>query len=59
MVYLDPDTAMNEHSLAAARNAAGAVVLGTDLVMSGRCDNAFCAVRPPVSAGSSGSPVIP
>jgi len=45
--YLDPDTAMCPHSLSAARHAAGAVVLGVDLVMSGRSASAFCAVRPP------------
>ena len=45
--YVDPDTALCPHSLAAARHAAGAVVLGVDLVMSGRCASAFCAVRPP------------
>jgi acetoin utilization deacetylase AcuC-like enzyme len=45
--YLDPDTALNPNSLQAARHAAGAVVLGTDLVMSGECSAAFCAVRPP------------
>jgi len=45
--FLDPDTAMNAHSLDAARHAAGAAVLATDLVLSGECRNAFCAVRPP------------
>jgi len=45
--YLDPDTAMNPHSLNAARHAAGAVVLGTDLVLRGEARAAFCAVRPP------------
>ena len=45
--FLDPDTAMNQHSLTAARHAAGAVVLATDLVVSGECSTAFCAVRPP------------
>jgi acetoin utilization deacetylase AcuC-like enzyme len=45
--YIDPDTALNAHSLAAARHAAGAVVFGVDLVMSGECRTAFCAVRPP------------
>ncbi len=45
-VRLDPDTAMNPHSLAAARRAAGAGLLGVDEVMSGRAANAFCAVRP-------------
>ena len=45
--FLDPDTAMNPYSLTAARHAAGAVVRATDLVMSGECQSAFCAVRPP------------
>ena len=47
LYYIDPDTAMNEHSLSAALHAAGAVVLATDLVMRGECRRAFCAVRPP------------
>jgi acetoin utilization deacetylase AcuC-like enzyme len=46
MVQLDPDTAMNPYSLAAARRAAGAGLLAVDEVMAGRVDNAFCAVRP-------------
>jgi acetoin utilization deacetylase AcuC-like enzyme len=45
-VQLDPDTAMNPHSLNAARRAAGAGLLAVDEVMSGRSQNAFCAVRP-------------
>ncbi|MEO7744388.1 MAG: histone deacetylase family protein [Usitatibacter sp.] len=45
--YLDPDTSMNPKSLSAALRAAGAVVRGTDMVMSGEVRNAFCAVRPP------------
>ncbi len=45
-VQLDPDTAMNPHSLSAARRAAGAGILAVDEVMSGRSQNAFCAVRP-------------
>ncbi len=43
---LDPDTAMNPHSLAAARRAAGAGLMAVDEVMAGRAQNAFCAVRP-------------
>src|SRR5271168_3219579 len=43
---LDPDTAMNPYSLAAARRAAGAGVLAVDELMAGRASNAFCAVRP-------------
>jgi acetoin utilization deacetylase AcuC-like enzyme len=46
-VQIDPDTRMNPHSLIAARHAAGAAVLATDLVISGEVTSAFCAVRPP------------
>jgi len=46
-VHLDPDTAMNPHSLRAALRAAGAAVLATDLVMRGEAETAFCSVRPP------------
>ena len=45
--YLDPDTALNPHTLTAARHAAGAVVMGVDLVLRGEAATAFCAVRPP------------
>jgi acetoin utilization deacetylase AcuC-like enzyme len=45
-VQLDPDTAMNPYTLAAARRAAGAGVMAVDEVMAGRSANAFCAVRP-------------
>jgi acetoin utilization deacetylase AcuC-like enzyme len=45
-VQLDPDTAMNPYSLAAARRAAGAGLLAVDEVIDGRSTNAFCAVRP-------------
>jgi acetoin utilization deacetylase AcuC-like enzyme len=45
--FLDPDTAMCPYTLTAARHAAGAVVLATDLLLSGECRTAFCAVRPP------------
>jgi len=45
--YLDPDTALNPHSVSAARHAAGAVVHGVDLVCGGEHQTAFCAVRPP------------
>jgi acetoin utilization deacetylase AcuC-like enzyme len=44
---IDPDTCMNPHTLVAARHAAGAVVMATDLVLSGEVTRAFCAVRPP------------
>ena len=44
---IDPDTAMNPHSLTAALHAAGAAVLATDLVLRGEFEAAFCSVRPP------------
>ena len=47
LVHLDPDTAMNPHTLAAALRAAGAAVLATDMVIEGKAANAFCNVRPP------------
>lgn len=47
LVWLDSDTAMNPHSLEAARRAAGALILATDLVVAGTAENAFCNVRPP------------
>ncbi len=47
MVQLDGDTAMNPFSYPAALRAAGAVVLGVDLVMAGKAGNAFCNIRPP------------
>jgi acetoin utilization deacetylase AcuC-like enzyme len=46
-VHLDPDTAMNAHSLNAALRAAGAGVLAVDLVFQKKNSAAFCAVRPP------------
>jgi len=47
IVHLDPDTAMCPHTWDAALRAAGAAVLATDLVIGGRSESAFCAVRPP------------
>jgi len=46
-VHLDPDTAMNAHSYRAALHAAGAAILGADLVLGEKVANAFCSVRPP------------
>jgi acetoin utilization deacetylase AcuC-like enzyme len=46
-VALDPDTTMNPYTLSAALHAAGAAVLGVDLVMTGEMTAAFCNVRPP------------
>lgn len=47
IVHLDPDTAMNPHTLTAALRAAGAAVLATDMVIRGEVANAFCNIRPP------------
>lgn len=44
---LDPDTAMNQHTLRASYLAAGAAVAAVDQVLTGKSRNAFCAVRPP------------
>lgn len=44
---VDPDTSMNRHTVQAARRAAGALVLATDLVLSGEAPAAFCCIRPP------------
>ncbi len=47
LAHLDPDTAMCPHTWDAVLRAAGAAVLGTDLVVGGRASSAFCCVRPP------------
>jgi acetoin utilization deacetylase AcuC-like enzyme len=47
LVHIDADTAMNPFSYQAALRAAGAVVLGVDLVMGNKVENAFCNIRPP------------
>jgi acetoin utilization deacetylase AcuC-like enzyme len=44
---IDPDTAMNPHTLPAAWHAAGAAVLGAELVARSEAASAFCNVRPP------------
>lgn len=44
---IDADTMMNPHTWRAARRAAGAAILATDWVCSGRAERAFCNIRPP------------
>jgi acetoin utilization deacetylase AcuC-like enzyme len=44
---LDPDTIVGPGTWQAALRAAGAAVAATEQVLSGRAENAFCAVRPP------------
>lgn len=46
-VMLDGDTEMNPFTYPAALRAAGAVVMGVDMVMEGKVENAFCNIRPP------------
>ncbi len=47
LVQIDPDTAMNPHSLDAALHAAGAGIAGVDLLLENQAGFVFCAVRPP------------
>ncbi|WP_372611541.1 histone deacetylase family protein [Aquicoccus sp.] len=46
-VEIDGDTVMSPGTLRAAERAAGAGILGVDLIMAGEVHAAFCAVRPP------------
>jgi acetoin utilization deacetylase AcuC-like enzyme len=46
-VSLDPDTAMSAGSAEAALRAAGGAARAVDLVMEGKAEAAFAAVRPP------------
>ncbi len=45
--HLDPDTWLSPNTLPAARHAAGAAILATEVVLEGRASTAFCCVRPP------------
>lgn len=47
IIWLDPDTGMVPDTLNAALRAAGAAVMGAELVSSSEEHQAFCAVRPP------------
>jgi acetoin utilization deacetylase AcuC-like enzyme len=47
LMSVDPDTAACPQTRQAALRAAGAAVAATDLVLDGRAENAFCAIRPP------------
>ena len=44
IAQIDNDTALNPFTYRAAIHAAGAVVLGVDLVLAGKARNAFCNV---------------
>ena len=45
--WLDPDTVVSPGSWEAALRATGATLYAVDQVMTGKANNAFCAVRPP------------
>lgn len=47
LIAFAPDVYMNPHSVTAALRAAGAAILGVDLVMNNEMEQAFCNVRPP------------
>lgn len=47
MILADPDTPLTHNTLEATEEAAGAGIQAIDQVLSGRFENAFCAVRPP------------
>jgi acetoin utilization deacetylase AcuC-like enzyme len=47
MVRLDADTSMSPGTFEAALRAIGGAAMATDEVMTGKIDNAFCAMRPP------------
>ncbi len=44
---LDPDTVLSRESFNSALLSVGAGLTGSDLIMEGKIENAFCAVRPP------------
>lgn len=46
-VEIDGDTVMSPGTLKAAQRAAGAGVMGVDLVIAGKAGPVFCAIRPP------------
>src|SRR5690348_18307880 len=47
LVRLDADTSMSPGSFEAALRAVGGAVRAVDEVMTGKAQNAFCAIRPP------------
>ncbi|MEP5765477.1 MAG: histone deacetylase family protein [Halieaceae bacterium] len=54
---VDADTSINQHSLRAARLAAGALIQSVEAVWQGSAKNAFCAVRPPGHHAESALPM--
>ncbi|MCX8049770.1 MAG: histone deacetylase family protein [Methylohalobius sp.] len=45
--FLDPDTVVSRGSLQAALHAVGSACAAVEATLSGKADNAFCAIRPP------------
>jgi len=45
--WFDPDTYYNEYTWLASSLAVGGVISAIDLILEGKIDAAFCAVRPP------------
>lgn len=57
LIQLDGDTFMSEHTLAAAKLAAGGGLVATELVVKGGMAAAFAAVRPPGHHARKGKPM--
>lgn len=55
LVAIDGDTVLSPGTLRAAQRAAGAGVLGVDLILSGEADPVFCPVRPPGHHAEAGA----
>lgn len=47
LFFIDPDTGLCPHSLNAILRAAGAGILGVDLILKNEVDMTFCNIRPP------------
>ncbi len=57
LVYIDGDTSMSPGTWEAVLRGVGGAVAATDAVLSGACDNAFVAVRPPGHHAEIGKPM--